>query len=142
MGWFSRRKKEPEFVEPPTKFKTSVELPDIDPMLSANTRTVVDASLAARADALIFTLTAAGTQLHYVIDGVTHEAGVLDPQFGSTAMAIIKVHAGMDLNVPRPQQEGDFEILRRKKKSLTPACRDCWNVCVSRGTMFLQKNWT
>jgi len=116
LGWFSKKKKEPEFVEPPTKFQTSAELPDIDPMLSANTRTIVDTALVARADSLIFTLTAAGVQLHYVIDGVTHEAGAIEPQFGSTAMAIIKAHAGMDLNVPRPKQEGKFEILRRKKK--------------------------
>lgn len=116
MGWFSKKKKEPEFVEPATKFQTSAELPAIDPMLSANTRTIVDTALAARADSLIFTLTAAGVQMHYIIDGVTHEAGVIDPQFGSTAMAIIKAHAGMDLNMPRPKQEGKFEILRKKKK--------------------------
>src|SRR5690606_30379444 len=78
LGWFSKKKKEPEFVEPATKFQTSAELPAIDPMLSANTRTIVDTALAARAESLLFTLTAAGVQMHYIIDGVTHEAGVID----------------------------------------------------------------
>ncbi len=116
MGWFSKKKQEPEYVEPATKFVTKAELPEIDVMLTVSTRTTVDAALAARAEALIFTLTAAGVQLQYVIDGVTHEAGGLDRDFGATAMAIIKVHAGFDLSVPKPMQEGDFEIQRKRKK--------------------------
>ncbi len=118
LGWFSKKKKKAalDYVEPATKFVTKAKLPDIDVMLLVSVRTTVDAALAARADSLTFTLTGAGAQMHYLIDGVTHEAGGLDREFGATVLAILKVHAGFDLAAPRPMQEGDFELQRKRKK--------------------------
>jgi type II secretory ATPase GspE/PulE/Tfp pilus assembly ATPase PilB-like protein len=116
LGWF---KKEPKIVEPPIKFIADHQIPELDPNIYLQARLTVANVLTARAESMVVTLTQQGTTVHYVIDGVAHEATKVDAQAGANMIGVFKVYAGVDPTKRVPSAQGKFEIayLRRKYKA-------------------------
>ncbi len=113
MIWpFGKKKQEPELVEPPLHFfRPEAPMPQVNPYLYIQARTLVLNALSVRGDVLRITYTGKAAQVQLCIDGVYHNRETLDGQSGGAIVAIFKLFAGFDLKAKVPRQEGEFQIV-------------------------------